>query len=395
MYNKSEFLDQSEAADLSIGVVYVFCFIFGVPSNILALLFFVKRRQKTRNLTNTLCILTALQDTITSLLSLNHGVTLLKSRDVWLPRLCPAQHILFQMSQRMSVFLVAALSGTRAYILVYPLRRVRETAVLSPLLVVWVLMTCFFVVPPSMGLAQITYHWNDGYCWAHAIPGKEISYTWDKIDQIMDTIGLACPIIPISISCIISVYKIRATKKTKHGLTITVSQNEAAVKEAGKEAAVKITGKEAVVNKTEKKAAVTKTGKKAAVTKTGKELTVAVILITVLYIVSNIPLFINYILYLITIIEFTYPGPIYSITWMYFYSWNITALLTTGLNASANPVVYFTVFRKFRQWITGRLTQEVTTTLSSEQHGLFVVNKSSATLSRNNLNVKTRIVATL
>ena len=350
MYNKSEFLDQYEAVDISIGVIYVLCFIFGVSSNILALSFFVKRRQQHLNLTNTLCILTALQDIITSLLSLNHGVTLLRSRDVWLPRFCPVHHILFQISQRMSVFLVAAMSGTRVYILVYPLRRVQAKAVLSSLLVLWVLMICFFVVPPSLGLSQITYFWNEGYCCTTTIPDKDISNTWINIFYTMDTIVLACPIIPITICCIISVYKIRATQKTTHGLTETTSQNEAAVK------------------------------------KTGKQLTMAVILLTILYIASNFPLFITYIVYLITLFHFTYPGPIYSLNWMYFYSWNITALLTTGLNASANPVVYWIAFERFRQWIKGRFTIEVTSTQIPEQHGLLVVNKSS-TLSGTNLNV--------
>ena len=349
MYNRSAFVDQYKAQDISIGTLYLFCFIFGVPSNVLTLLFFLQRRKENRSLTNTLCVLTALQDTITSLLSLNHGMTFLRSRDVWLPRLCPVHHIVFQMSQRMSVFLVGALSGTRIYILLYPLRRVRSTMVLYSLAVVWVLMTCFFVVPPSLGLAQITYHWNDGYCWAEAIPGKDISYTWDKLDQTMDAIGLACPIIPITICCTFTVYKIKTVENKSHGLTKRGTRN------------------------------------KALDRKPGKELTMAVILVTILYITSNIPLFVNYILYLITIVRFTYPGPIYSNIGMYYYSWNLTALLSTGLNASANPVVYWILFEKFRQWIKGTFIREVFSSQTPE----------TWTISRANLHVKRKSVASL
>ena len=172
MYNRTEFLEQYKAADLIVGTGYLICFAFGVPSNIIAAYYFTKRKLKPPDLTNILYILTAIQDAITSLLSLNHGITLLRARDVWLPWICPTQHILFQMSQRMSVFLLAALSGTRTYFLVYPLRRVRPKLILKALGVLWILMTCFFVLPPSLKLVQITYHWEGGYCWAEPIPGK-------------------------------------------------------------------------------------------------------------------------------------------------------------------------------------------------------------------------------
>ena len=144
MYNKTEYLSQHKTADLPMGAKYLICFIFGVPSNILVLFFFAKRRLKPPDLTNNLYILTALQDTIISLLSLNHGMTLLRYRDVWLPEFCSTHHILFQMSQRMSVFLVAALSGSRTYTLVYPLRRIPPKRVLQVLATMWILMTCFF-----------------------------------------------------------------------------------------------------------------------------------------------------------------------------------------------------------------------------------------------------------
>ena len=317
MFNKTEFYENYKAADYTIGTLYLICFAFGVPANILSLCFFLKLKERLRGvyLLKYLYILTALQDSIISLLSLNHGVTLLRLRDVWLPELCPIQHTLFRMSQRMSVFLVAALSISRTYILLFPLRRVSTRIVLILLAVVWVLMTCFFVLPPLSGLVQITYHWEAGYCWDGPIPENPASKTWDELDNTMDTIALAFPIIPIAVSCMISTFKILASRKKKIGLTEISPSNEEAVQ------------------------------------KRNNQITSTIILVTILYIISNLPLFINYVLYLITITSLEYPGPIYSSPFMYFYSWNITELLSTGLNASANPILYWFRFNRFRRWI--------------------------------------------
>ena len=319
MYNITEFSQHKghRTADITIGVLYLFCVLFGVPANILSLFYFTRQRF---DLPTYLYTLTAVQDAIISLLSLNHGMTLLRRRDVWLPETCSVHHILFQMSQRMSVFLVAALSCTRTFTLVYPLKKVKTKTVLKVLSVLWVLMTCFFVLPPSLKVVQITYHWEGGYCWATPIPGKNISYTWDKFDNGMDTVGLAFPVLPITLSCIISAYKILAVKKVKNKRTKA---------------------------KYELRRSSTK------LKNTNRKATNTIIIVTAMYIVSNIPLFVNYVLYLITITSLEYPGPIYSSPVMYYYSWNVSALLSTGLNSALNPIVYLTRFKSFRKWLRG------------------------------------------
>ena len=265
-----------------------------------------------------LYMLTAVQDAITSLLSLNHGMTLLRHRDGWLPQYCPTQHTLFRMSQRMSVLLVAALSVSRTYILLFPLKKVSTRAVLIFLALIWVLMTCFFVFPPLLGLVQIKYHWEAGYCWDEPIPGNRASTTWDLLDNTMDTIALACPILPITISCMISAFKIVNSRKNKIGLTKLTKTREAAVENQN------------------------------------NRFTLTIILVTILYIISNIPLVLNYVLFLITIKTLEYPGPVYSSPFMYFYSWNLTELFSTAINASANPILYWFRFNRFRNWIKRR-----------------------------------------
>ena len=308
-------------ADIMIGILYLICFVCGVPSNILSFYYFSRRRFKSMDIPTFLYTLTALNDSVTSFLVLNNGVTMLRNREVWLAAFCATQHILFQMTQRMSVFLIAMLSTTRTYSLIFPLRRIKIVGVQIVTGLFWASMTCFFVLPPLAGLVQITYHFEGGYCWAEPVPGNNFSLTWDTIDNAMDTIGLAFPVIPITASCVISTYKIMDSRKTKSHLT-----------------ARKLS---------------TSTMKRCSLTskKSYRKATCTIILVTIFYILSNIPLFVNYVLYLITILSFSWPGPIYNSVVMYFYSWNITAILSTGLNASINPMIYLTRFKKYRKWM--------------------------------------------
>ena len=355
MYNKTEFDVHYKSADLTIGTIYLICFAFGLPSNILALCFFVKQRLRSSELNNHLYILTTVNDAFISLLTLNYGMTMVRYRDVWLPDFCPTQHILFQMSQRISVLLVATLSFSRTYILLFPLRKVSQRLVLSLIAVVVVSMACFFAIPPFVKLVQITYHWEDGYCWAKAIPGKNMTKVWDEIDSTLDTIFLACPVLPVTVSCIIASYKILSSRKDKPGLTKLAKQSRAAVK------------------------------------KKRNQITLTIILVTLLYIVSNIPLFVNYILYLITIYRYKYPGPFYSSPVMYFYAWNFTALLSTSLNASANPIVYWMRFGNFREWIKGGCRSKPTTPSPLKTADLCNF-KSTTQQSRNDLRDQTKSV---
>ena len=361
--SKEEFYNLNphhKTADVTIGVLYLLCFAYGVPSNILSFYFFTRRRLKSMDIPTFLYTLTALNDSLTSILVLNNGVTMLRNREVFLPAFCAAQHILFQMTQRMSVFLVAILSSTRTYSLVFPLRRIRVISIQLISVVFWTLMTCFFVVPPLLNLVRITYHFEGAYCWADAIPGKNISITWDKLDNALDTIGLAFPVVPIAVSCIISSCKILDSRKIKSNLMAR-----------------------RLSTRTMKRCSLS--GKKSY-----HRATCTIILVTVFYVITNLPLFVNYVFYLITILSFEWPGPIYDDYVMYFYSWNLTAILSTGLNASINPIIYLTRFKQYRKWVSNGCTTKILLDRSSSnvsgvgtskaRSALYAINSKSGTV---------------
>ena len=89
-----------------------------------------------------------------------------------------------------------------------------------------------------------------------------------------------------------------------------------------------------------------------------RKITLTIIIFTIFYILFNIPLCVNYVLYVVTINMFTYPGPIYCDTFMYHYSWNITAILSVALNSTVNPIIYLTRFSRFKRWVLRVFTED-------------------------------------
>jgi hypothetical protein len=62
--------------------------------------------------------------------------------------------------------------------------------------------------------------------------------------------------------------------------------------------------------------------------------------------------FLNTSLYLVTKgLYGTYPGPLYSNNFMFFYSWLLSELFCTVLNATLNPLLYFWRMKEMRLWL--------------------------------------------
>ena len=87
---------------------------------------------------------------------------------------------------------------------------------------------------------------------------------------------------------------------------------------------------------------------------------ITVVIFTTIFLVCNLPMVINLLLDPITTLYFTYPGPIFSLFYMKYYSWMVAKVVFVVLNASLNPVVYFIRMKDFKSWVkkranTGRL----------------------------------------
>ena len=218
--------------------------------------------------------------------------------------ICTIHGILFQIGQRFSVFLVSVLSISRTLTLMFPLRRLNKRVLIIMVVSFLTALIAYFVLPLIIGVQVWAYHPEGVYCWADPVNGYEL---WNMVDNILDCAALSLPVLPITISCCIS--------------TVHVHKSQA------------ITQNSITSNNLKQKA------------------TVTIILLTALYIVFNIPLFLNFVVYTITITKYELPGPFYESDFMFFYSWNISMILSTSLNSTLNPFIYMTRIANFRTWL--------------------------------------------
>ena len=152
------------------------------------------------------------------------------------------------------------------------------------------------IVPHLIDKSYGDYHYaaQDVYCW------EVIAVTWfQKTKFSIIVILLALPVLPILISCIIS--------------TVAVLTSLKLSKRCGSAGAGNIQ----------------------------RDATITILIVTGTYILCNIPIFINFILYLIVVVEeYQYPEPYYKSVTMYWYSWGFTYVMCVVLNASVNPIIY-------------------------------------------------------
>ncbi|XP_063677329.1 G-protein coupled receptor 183-A-like [Bolinopsis microptera] len=213
-----------------------------------------------------------------------------------------------KMQASFSVFLVAVLSITRTVILFRPFLDISTRTVLLVVGGYGVYLVLNQVVPLVLQKTRFVYTSEEVYCWDDGT-----SQVWDKLDIWLDLIVLAVPVVPITISCVLSC--IFVGRKGKY-LSETASGGSANSKRA----------------------------------------TRTIILMTAVYILFNIPLFVNYLLWTISVNtgNVTYPDPYWNTTFTYWFVWNFTDCLFINLNSLFNPLVYFMRIKTFKEWVYER-----------------------------------------
>ena len=217
---------------------------------------------------------------------------------------------LFQLLTRMSIALTATLSVSRTSALLFPLKHINKQRI-------YVALGCYAsfilletVLPCILGLQYGIYNFSGASCWLLPHSSTLAGEVWDLVDNIVDCLALAAPIIPVGISCCLSSYKMLNTPPELEGLTAGVRMKRRA--------------------------------------------TETILIFTAVYFIFSLPLFVNYIFWMITAVRHTYPGPYYSSRGMYNYAWNITEVLSVALNSLCNPVIYFTRIAMFRDYVCRR-----------------------------------------
>ena len=299
------------------GVISTSCFCFGVPANIFSLTFFIIKNKASPNHVSLLYIFINSVDLLISLLCLPKSLTTISGGEPLffsVNYLCSISGYLWQILSRLSVFLVGLMSIYRTISLTFPFVRLSKRHIVLPSVLYAVILMVQQSVPWWYGKSYKMYHWNDFCTWA-------IDETFDlrtdrqrcesDLSKVLTVVQLLLPYIvplfPIIISCLISIVKLK-TEVTDWKSSSKKIRNDFA----------------------------------AGARKTKRAATMTIILLTIVYIVFNVPVCVLMICEVIESLsecrlapkQSWYTVPYYFELYMFFYFY------TVPLNSTVNPIVY-------------------------------------------------------
>ena len=307
--------DLLSRVDVFLACICILCMCLGVPGNLLALIHFIsehrslanprksKMRSKKMFFTDIymvvaicdLLVCFSLPAQIESYFS-GRDNPVLFSNHVF----CNVWGALWEVLPYFSVFLVGCLSISRLLTLLYPLVNFNRT----------VTVVVFTGYMAQLILTRLIPILTDN---GHFKYGPDVNYCFLRADNwmflsIICAVQMALPILPIFLSCLITIFKLHNLKKLGAGST-----------------------------------------------KKHDDATVTVIIFTFIYLLYNLPIFINYIYFMRCWIneENTYLEQ-YGHPFMYWYSWNITFIICIAMNSTSNPILYFFRMSSFKAFVLRR-----------------------------------------
>jgi hypothetical protein len=278
------------------------CFLIGLPGNCLALCYFLQTKK--RNLSTLLYIVASSIDIGSSIIHLPLTANLFKKRNPGLlgnKIFCSVWYFIFLLLQQISIFVVMLMSISRALVIVFPFYQVNKKSVLISIAVYTFYHSLWNILAIPM-YGKHYYSYGFGYC------------DFYSETTIIDTLYMlnysACTGIPPIIVFVALAFSILKLHRQK---LACVSQ---------------------------------RTNRRSALT---------IVYFSSIFLVCNILTFINNALYTPTqvISDKSYPGPIYESTFMFFYSWLLSEIFCTVLNASLNPIFYLWRMKRMRLWASG------------------------------------------
>ena len=300
------------SVDHFLGALCLTCLLVGTPSNLTALIYFSKKRA--RDTPTLLYVTITLTDTVTCVLITPVAITMFSGRSPGMFgsfTACNIWGLFWEIQPYYSVFLVFMLTVLRTVSLVKPLIVIKTRRVLAVLIGYFAFLVIRFIVGLAANLGRYRYEAKDGY------PYNHFTNPWfAQWDIIAGVVLLAFPIIPVAVSCVMSVYIVRSSAS---GCQEEVSSRTRGKKRNSKHRA-----------------------------------TTTILLLTIIYIVFNIPVFINYIRLAVIVFSSNHKdflNPDGNNRFVHAYAWLFTYIISVALNALVNPIVYLFRMPRFRQSI--------------------------------------------
>ena len=300
----------SEAADMSIGILYLAMFIFGTTGNILGFVWLWSVSPKKHNVLffRNIYRMVNVVDCMICLSLVPEIESFLRSRSSILfeePVFCKFWALKWELLPPTSVFMVAVLSISRMISVVRPLCQLNFMALKISMAVHFLVICIAMIAPLAIGLSDTSFLKTDVACSLEPVQNSFIPG-----NALIFIVELGLPIVPVIVSAVITtIYLGRARKRS-----------------ARASASVKLHDK---------------------ATKT-------VILVTLVYMVCNLPCFVNFVYYLYMFgegrPEISFRDR-YKTTFFRWYVWNLTYIFAVALNSSLNPLVYLVRMKQFRDFI--------------------------------------------
>ena len=287
-----------------IAVGFWICFLIGLPGNCVALTYFL--HTKKRNLSTLLYIFACSFDICSSVIHLPVAVNLLNKRRpglLGIPVFCSMWHFTLLLLQQMAMFVVMLLSLSRAVVILFPFYQFNKRGVLLSI-VLYLFYHCIW------NTLYFT-HADSYYGTATALCTIYSETAFNTIHQANYSLCSGLPPIIVFVAFLVSTAKLQrdnfsdASLRKNHYASVTITYFSA------------------------------------------------------IFLCCNSFTFVNQSLYTFTMAWYkTYPGPIYNNNFMFFYSWLISQLFCTVLNASLNPMLYIWRITEMRMWILGLFSSD-------------------------------------
>ena len=94
--------------------------------------------------------------------------------------------------------------------------------------------------------------------------------------------------------------------------------------------------------------------------RTKRKSSITIFYFSTIFLLCNSITFLNNVAlnYTVIILNKRYPGPLYTNDFMLFYSWAISEIFCTALNAALNPLLYLCRMNKMREWTVSLVRNE-------------------------------------
>ena len=292
---------QFRTYDGLIAILLCFCLAIGLPGNCIALRYFIQTRN--RHLSTHLYIAACSIDIVSSVIHLLVTANLLNGRDPGLLAngvYCKVWYFTLLSLQLMSMFVLMLQSLSRALAIQFPFYKIKKKIFLMSIPVALLYYSVWNVLY-FFNSAHFHYSYGFGYCDVYWEKGA--SFVFETMNQINYDACTGIPPVIVFGAMITAIAKLRTQNLSP------VSQRH---------------------------------NRRASLT---------IIYFAALFLTCNLLTFLNNALYTYTrMTESAYPGRIYENQFMFFYSWLISEICCTVLNASLNPILYVCRMRAMREW---------------------------------------------